>query len=126
MIKVFKTKDFEAVNEFIKDVDVKENGLLFTDENIIVTYEPKENYKKDYLTMIIASIKKNRFHSEVALTSRKIELELAEQKYLLEPNTKKLEELCNTKKEAVKTAEENIMVADQQLQVYEQQLKELN
>lgn len=126
MIKVFKTKDYEEANKFIDTVDVKEGGVMFTDEHIIVNYDEKNNYNKKYLERIIEGVKRNRFHSEIQVDSREIEFALAQEKYKKAPNDKAVERLYEEKRNALETAKENIIVADKQIKKYEGRLKELN
>lgn len=126
MIKVFKTKDYEEANKFIDTVDVRDNGVMFTDEHIIVNYDEKDNYNKKYLERIIEGIKRNRYHNEIQVDSREIEFALAQEKYKKAPNDKAVERLYEEKRNALETAKENIIVADKQIKKYEGRLKELN
>lgn len=65
-IKTFPIADYDAATEFISGVVLQENGVQFSDSNIVVTYyETKENYEDAFVSQMRAGLERNLFHEKV-------------------------------------------------------------
>lgn len=126
-IKVFGTGEYEKANEFIAGVELLESGVQVTsDRQIVIFYNDKESYKTTYITSMLEKLRRNVFHEEILLISKKIELEQA-QKEQGELSDKSPEgKFVKEKKKELKTVETNIELFRTKINAYEEKLNTIH
>ena len=114
-IQVFKTDEFAKANDFIKTVDLHEQGVQVSSDNeIIIFYNDKlsdKDFKIDLLEKAIDRVEKNIIHNELNKVGFVIEANKAEPE-------KKVE-----KAELLSRANKNDELFKEQLKAYKKQLK---
>lgn len=65
-IKAFPIASYDEATEFINTVVLTDNGVQFSDSNIMVTYyDTKENYEATFVDQMREGLKRNLFHEKV-------------------------------------------------------------
>lgn len=65
-IKTFPITAYDEATEFVSNVVLTDNGVQFSDSNIVVTYyETKENYEDTFVAQMREGLERNLFHEKV-------------------------------------------------------------